>query len=476
MNSIKDRIINKLQREYVGIENRTDITDDEKVTQLINVTASICAGVAFQPIPFADIFILTPIQAYMGTRIAAVRGIRVSNNDALTSIKEISGVVGLGLLAQQVAIGAYKTGLPGLGGFMTLPLVFGLTYAVGRVMDVYFVSKARGGLVNPETLKEIWKNAKKEGRKSTDKKSARAYGEELAKENPAIKFVRTNFDELLIIGSFHSIQSGLATTEVDEAVLAAFQRYSSETQDLDSVQEYLENLSETQITGVVSSVKGILHEMEFVKIENSDGDTITAAMFPETNHKGFDVVMNDSSTGETWEVQLKTTDNQDYVEDWLSKYPDGEILLSEEIASEMGLESSGYSNEELTGRVTDFVDELVSRGTNSSIWELFPTLSLLSVSFVLMELHKRYQSGEISEEEFKKMSARATGIKVTKFAFLMVVMSIPVVNVAVGAALIAKVLYSLTSSADLPPIMDIPNDLSAGDYEKPLKHLSVRNN
>ena len=45
----------------------------------------------------------------MGTRIAAVRGIRVSNNDALTSIKEISGVVGLGLLAQQVAIGAYKT-------------------------------------------------------------------------------------------------------------------------------------------------------------------------------------------------------------------------------------------------------------------------------------------------------------------------------------------------------------------------------
>ena len=27
MSSIKDRIIGKLQREYVGIENRTDITD-----------------------------------------------------------------------------------------------------------------------------------------------------------------------------------------------------------------------------------------------------------------------------------------------------------------------------------------------------------------------------------------------------------------------------------------------------------------
>ena len=92
MSLIKDRIIGKLQREYIGIENRTDITDDEKVTKIINITASVCAGVAFQPIPFADIFILTPIQAYMGTRIAAVRGIPITKNEALTTIKEISGV------------------------------------------------------------------------------------------------------------------------------------------------------------------------------------------------------------------------------------------------------------------------------------------------------------------------------------------------------------------------------------------------
>ena len=471
MSSIKDRIIGKLQREYVGIENRTDITDDEKVTKIINITASVCAGVAFQPIPFADIFILTPIQAYMGTRIAAVRGIPITKNDALTNIKEISGVVGLGLLAQQVAIGAYKTGLPGLGGFMTLPLVFGLTYGVGRVMDVYLVHKARGELINPETLKEIWKNAKKEGKSSTDKRAAKHYGEELSKESSTVKFVRTNFDEVLIIGAFASIQNGFGTTETDQAVLAAFQRYSSQTQDIESVQTYLEGLSEEQITGVVSSVKGILHEMEFVKIENSDGDSITAAMFPETNHKGFDVVMNDSSTGDTWEIQLKTTDNQEYVQEWLAKYPDGEILLSEEIASAMGLESSGFSNQELTGRVEDFVDQLISKGVSSSIWDLFPTLSLMSVSFVLMELYKRYQSGEISETEFKEMSVKATGIKVTKFALLMGIMCIPVVNVAVGAALVARVLYSLTSSANLLSIVDIPKELSKVDYQKPLSKL-----
>lgn len=471
MTSIKDRIIGKLQREYVGIENRTDITDDEKVTKIINITASVCASVAFQPIPFADIFILTPIQAYMGTRIAAVRSIPITKNDALTTIKEISGVVGLGLLAQQAAIGAYKTGLPGLGGFMTLPLVFGLTYGVGRVMDKYLVHKARGELINPEILKEIWRNAKKEGKSSTDKKAAKLHGEELSKESSTVKFVKKNFDEVLIISAFASIQNGFGTTETDQAVLAAFQRYSSQTQDIESVRTYLDGLSDEQITGVVSSVKGILHEMEFVKIENSDGDTITAAMFPETNHKGFDVVLNDSSSGDTWEIQLKTTDNQEYVQEWLAKYPDGEILLSEEIASAMGLESSGFSNQELTGRVEDFVDQLISKGVGSSIWDLFPTLSLMSVSFVLMELYKRYQSGEISETEFKEMSVKTTGIKVTKFALLMGIMCIPVVNVAVGAALVARVLYSLTSSANLLSIVDIPKELSKADYQKPLSKL-----
>ena len=72
VSSIKDRIISKLQKDYVGIENRTDITDDEKVTKIIHITASVCVGVAFQPIPFANLFILTPIQAYNDGLIEAL--------------------------------------------------------------------------------------------------------------------------------------------------------------------------------------------------------------------------------------------------------------------------------------------------------------------------------------------------------------------------------------------------------------------
>ena len=47
--------------------------------------------------------------------------------------KEILGVLGLSFLAQQTAIGLYKTILPFLGAITTIPLVFVLTYSIGKV-------------------------------------------------------------------------------------------------------------------------------------------------------------------------------------------------------------------------------------------------------------------------------------------------------------------------------------------------------
>jgi uncharacterized protein (DUF697 family) len=129
----------KLSHEFFSIEKREDLTTDEKVQQVIKISSSVCAGVAVQPIPFADIFILTPLQGLMGERIGSIRGFPVSNKESTELIKEISGVAGLGLIAQQIALGAYKVGLPGLAGFTTIPLVFGLTYAIGQVMNEYFV-------------------------------------------------------------------------------------------------------------------------------------------------------------------------------------------------------------------------------------------------------------------------------------------------------------------------------------------------
>lgn len=168
MSSVRE----KLQREISGIEKRDDLSDDQKVNQIIIVFSSICAGVAIQPIPFADIFVLTPIQAYMGTRISTIRGMPLSEKEVGEVLKEIAGAVGLALLAQQLALGAYKTVLPFLAGFTTIPLVFGLSYGIGKVMDVYFINRAKGKKMSPEEIRAAWGEAQKEG-KSEGKRRAK---------------------------------------------------------------------------------------------------------------------------------------------------------------------------------------------------------------------------------------------------------------------------------------------------------------
>lgn len=162
----------KLQRDVLDIERRTDLTEDQKVNQIILVFSSVCAGVAIQPIPFADIFLLTPIQAFMGTRISAIRGLPLSEKEVAEVLKEIAGVIGLGLLAQQLAIGAYKTFVPFLAGFTTIPLVFGLSYGIGKVMDLYFLNRAKGKRMTPDEIRKAWTQARSEGNAQGKKRAS----------------------------------------------------------------------------------------------------------------------------------------------------------------------------------------------------------------------------------------------------------------------------------------------------------------
>ena len=92
-----ERALSTAKANLLEIEKRTDLTEDEKVSRVNKIMAATCAGVAVQPIPFADFFILTPLQAYMGTRIATIRGVPVSESYAQEVLLEIASVFASGL-------------------------------------------------------------------------------------------------------------------------------------------------------------------------------------------------------------------------------------------------------------------------------------------------------------------------------------------------------------------------------------------
>ena len=164
----KKRIENEASRlaGLLGKQVDNEAETGKSVKRAIHVTAGICAAVATQPLPFADILLLTPIQATMAVRIARLHGHEVSTEQARRVLTELIGLVGLGLLAQQLAIGLYKLGLPGLGGFMTIPLVYSLTWGIGRLVDAYYQALAEGRRLSKQEVKAIFKSGRREGRRT----------------------------------------------------------------------------------------------------------------------------------------------------------------------------------------------------------------------------------------------------------------------------------------------------------------------
>ena len=159
-----EEVKQKLLMEYEALEDES-INEQERVSKVILVTAAICAGIAVQPIPFADIAILTPIQAFMAMKIGKIKGFEFSQERAKEIVIELGGVVGMGFAAQQTVLTLYKIGLPFVGGLFTIPLVFGLTYAMGKVAEYYFDQRRAGEPLDKEMAKKIWTRALTEGRK-----------------------------------------------------------------------------------------------------------------------------------------------------------------------------------------------------------------------------------------------------------------------------------------------------------------------
>ena len=158
-----------LEREFLDIENHPDLSPDEKVERVIRVCSAGAAAIAIQPVPMADFALQLPLLGYMGYKIGRIRGVDIREHQADRLTGEILATVGMTFATRQVIIGLYKTAFPFVGALTTFPLMFGLVYAVGKVMDYYFRAQAAGENVTRETLSEVFHQAREEGEREGKK-------------------------------------------------------------------------------------------------------------------------------------------------------------------------------------------------------------------------------------------------------------------------------------------------------------------
>lgn len=267
-----------------------------------------------------------------------------------------------------------------------------------------------------------------------------------------IKYIKKEFDNILIVSTLAKIAFGnsVSLTENESYILQALKRVNPklENQTTEEISEYLQGFDEKQILGLSNNVKGILHEIQFVEIVNNDGDSFTALMFADSNHQNTDILLIDNNTGQITEIQLKATDSSYYVQDWIDNHPDGKILITEELAGKMDLETSGISNTELTTDVHDFINKIIELDENDELWDYIPTLPAISISISSFYLFKLYRENKITRNTLKIKFIKLTGMKVAKFTIIAGLMMIPVINVIVGAGILFKLLYGAGTLAN----------------------------
>ena len=169
-NSLSQKLKDFLNKNLLDIESREDLSPEQKANKIVNLFAAVCSGVAIQPIPFADIFVLTPIQILMAERLSAIWGVSVTSAALSITVIDILKLCGMGLLSQQLAIGAYKTFLPFLGAVTTVPLVYGLTYAMGSVLSEMYKRRAKGqASLTEDEIKSLWSDMMQKGKSNYKK-------------------------------------------------------------------------------------------------------------------------------------------------------------------------------------------------------------------------------------------------------------------------------------------------------------------
>lgn len=184
----------------------------------------------------------------------------------------------------------------------------------------------------------------------------------------------------------------------ERLVLDALRRSSKRLNDasVEDLAEYVDAMTPEQLRGVMSNVKGIYHELLFVHAENVDGDEVTARIFEETNHPGSDVeFIVDGDVIKA--IQLKAVASPNAIREHLVRYPDIEVVATEEVATAVpSVTTSGFSNAELSRQVENVVSELPGDTLAGEIADGAVTSALLAGGAAAAQV---LRSGKVSRQQ-----------------------------------------------------------------------------
>ncbi len=113
----------------------------EIAEMLVKSTSAICAAIGAQPIPLADLPILTTLQLVMVSGVMYISGRERSMRAATEFVGALGANVGLGMVLREGTRAALKF-FPGWGNVVCGMVAGAGTFAIGRATTLYFIEGA----------------------------------------------------------------------------------------------------------------------------------------------------------------------------------------------------------------------------------------------------------------------------------------------------------------------------------------------
>jgi len=138
------------------------ITDDmkksiENIDSIILKFASVAAIIWIQPIPFLDIYWLLPLHLYLLTQIAKEYWIELSKNESKEIFSTIMWSIWWSYILSQWMVWISKVWFLWLWWYIMIPLNFGLTYSIWKVLSYYLYKKSQWVKSTNKELNNLFK-------------------------------------------------------------------------------------------------------------------------------------------------------------------------------------------------------------------------------------------------------------------------------------------------------------------------------
>ncbi len=176
----------------------------------------------------------------------------------------------------------------------------------------------------------------------------------------------------------------LTNGDLSSDVLASYELAYPRLAEAKTFQEAIESMDDKELGGFVSGVKGKLFEVKYTDFLNDSGelpDGYIASFADSPTQKGWDIMISGPDSEIVDHIQAKATDSLGYVQEALDKYPDIDVVTTDEVFSHLTMTDaaeriidSNISNADLT--------EAVSEGIDSSSIKMDLTLPVLSFAMI----------------------------------------------------------------------------------------------